>query len=450
MADPRRVRSVYRYFDLADSFLRVRVTEADALQLPEQAGLNRTSYRRLVIQACIPEFGEDIETSIASLFPEDPLLVEDLLYQLCVEINPGLDIHQVRLSANDEPAAERPVTRSRNAPASDRREALAPSDSLARLRERSRDLERRLSRAVIGQPGAIETVTRCVRRAAAGLASERRPLASLLFMGRTGTGKTELARVLARELFAREGGRELVRIDCSEYALAHEYAKLIGSPPGYVGHEQGGQLTEAVAADPECIVLFDEVEKAHPRLHSLLLQILEEGELTDGRGRRVGFERALVILTANSGAEEIARAARPIGYEPLGKPRRIGRDALEAISREALERRFAPELLGRLDAMVLFDELDDRAVERIAQSQLTALSKRSRERGLRVAFTPAVARWVAERANASEHGAREIRHVIEREIEPLVADRVLAAAARSKGLLRVRIDRGELALTDEE
>jgi ATP-dependent Clp protease ATP-binding subunit ClpA len=444
VADPRRARSVYRYFDLADSFLRIRVTDADAMRLPEQAGLNRTTYRRLVIQVCIPELGEDVEASIAGLFPEDPLLVEDLLYQLCVEINPSLDIHQVRLAAREETAEERPARERREAPDSLR------GNPLVRLRKRSRDLERRLGRAVIGQPRAIETVSRCVRRAAAGLASERRPLASLLFMGRTGTGKTELARVLARELFAREGSRELVRIDCSEYALAHEYAKLIGSPPGYVGHEQGGQLTEAMAANPECIVLFDEVEKAHPRIHSLLLQVLEEGELTDGRGRRVGFENALVILTANSGADEIARAARPLGFE---QPRRIGRDALESISREALERRFAPELLGRLDAMVLFDELDDRAVERIAQTQLGQLAKRSRERGLAVAFTAAVARWVAERANASEHGAREIRHVIEREIEPLLADRMLHAStparASSKGLLRVRIERGSLRLVDE-
>ena len=443
MADPASERSVYRYFDLADSFVQILVRDADTLDLPDRPGFNRASYRRLVIETCMPEFRGDVEAALETLFPEDPLMVEDLLYQLCVEVNPTLDIHEVRLAVDPEAVGR---LEAESAPCA----AVEATDALlARLRRSARDLERRLGRHILGQEEAVAAVARVARKAAVGLCATGRPLASFLFTGRTGTGKTEMARILARELYGASDatGKELVRVDCSEFALAHEYSKLIGSPPGYVGHEDGGQLTEAVARNPECVVLFDEIEKAHPRMHNILLQILEEGALTDSKGRRVSFERAIVTLTCNAGAEEMAAAANAVGF---GESRSLDRASLRSITTEALGRSFSPEFLGRVDETVLFDELSRRTVERIAAKKLLELACRTRERGTRVAFTAAVARWVAERCHSPEFGARELRRVLQRQVEPPIVESMLAGDVPPDGLLRVRVRDGELIFEVEE
>jgi len=440
VADPARERSVFRYFDLADSFVQILLTEGGPLDLPSRPGLNRASYRRLVIETCMPEFREDVAASIETLFPEDPLMVEDLLYRLCVEINPALDIHEVRLqvspSTHAEQSTESPVA--------------GPAVDTGRLARRAAALEANLSKAIMGQGRAVAAVARAVRKAAVGLAGEDRPLASFLFAGRTGTGKTELARTLARQIFSEPGsprGTGLVRVDCSEFALAHDTSKLIGAPPGYVGHEEGGQLTEAVARTPECVVLFDEIEKAHPRLHNLLLQVLEEGALTDSKGQRVSFERTIVILTTNAGAQEMRAAASPVGF---GTARSLAHTSLQSITTNALNREFSPEFMGRIDETVLFDELSCQSVERIAARKLTELACRTREHGTTVAFTPAVARWVAERGYSPESGARELRRVIQREVEPVIVDLMLENAISPGQLLRVRVRGGKLAYEVED
>jgi ATP-dependent Clp protease ATP-binding subunit ClpC len=293
-----------------------------------------------------------------------------------------------------------------------------------RLLWKSRGIEGRIARAVVGQEVAVAAVARAVRRAAAGLGSAGRPLANLLFLGRTGTGKTLLAKTLARELF--DGRRSLVRVDCGEYALPHEHARLIGSPPGFVGHEAGGGLVRALAEDPARVVLFDEIEKAHPRMHGLLLSILDEGSLTDGRGKRVSFDRSVVVLTSNAGAKEMAAAARPLGFAPgSDHGAALGPERLEAIAREALERRFSPEFLGRIDETVLFRELDLDAAEAIARLELRDLAVRARRAGRPVVFRPEIARWIAERGFSAEHGARGIAHAVRREIEAPLAELVL-------------------------
>jgi len=428
-------RSFYRYFDLADCFVQIVALDEGALSLRERPGLGRAGYRKLVIGACMPEFREDLDTRLERLFPDDPLMVEDLLYQLCVEVNPGLDIHEVRLTVDGAADA---ATRTEEDSAG---EAAARDALLIQLRGVARTLSSSLERDVLGQKRAIDAVVRSVRAAAAGLGEARRPLASFLFPGRTGTGKTELARRMADHLFARDGRSGLVRIDCSEFALAHEYAKLIGSPPGYVGHDDGGQLTDAVAEQPECIVLFDEVEKAHPKLHNLMLQILEEGALTDGKGRRVSFERTIVVMTSNCGTEEMASASRAVGF---GSEPTLGRASLEVITEDALSRSFAPEFLGRIGEIVVFDELGSKTVERVAQKKLDELAGRGARRGLSIRFTPAVARWVAARGFRPETGARELRRVIQREIEPKLSDVLLALKPGHENEVVVRARKGEL------
>ena len=422
-------RSVYRYFDLADCFVQIVALDEAGLSLAERPGLGRAGYRKLVIEACMPEFRGKLDPSLEQLFPDDPLMVEDLLYQLCVEVNPGLDIHEVRLTVSSTPEA-----RPQEAP----QRCTKRDELLDRLGRAGRGLAARLRNQVIGQDRAVDAVARAVRSAAAGLGETDGPLASFLLTGRTGTGKTELARALGRELFRTEDHGGLVRIDCSEFALAHEYSKLIGSPPGYVGHDDGGQLTDAVAGHPESIVLFDEVEKAHPKLHNLMLQVLEEGALTDGKGRRVAFDRAIVIMTSNCGADDVQSKSRAVGF---GGTPTLGRKSMEDITESALQSTFSPEFLGRIGDVILFDELSPRTVERVAAKKLAELEGRAAARGLELRFTPAVARWVAERGFRPETGARELRRVISREIEPELSDLLLDGGSKSAV---VRVLRGDL------
>ncbi|MFT7677510.1 MAG: ATP-dependent Clp protease ATP-binding subunit ClpA [Planctomycetota bacterium] len=424
MSNLERERSVFRYFDLADCFVEVRTLDPDTLGVSHRPGIDQQGYRRLVIQRCCPDFEDGTKHTLEMLFPEDPVLAADVLYQLCIEVNPRLDIHEVRLAV-ESPEDAAPGTQT---------ETQAKGNFLDSLAGLTAGIEQRIARSVIGQPEALSAVSRALRKAAMGLSPEDRPVASFLFAGRTGTGKTELARSLARELF---GSRKdaLVRIDCTEFGEAHDVAKLIGSPPGYVGHEQGGQLTDAVRANPECVVLFDEVEKAHPRLHDLLLQILEEGTLTDSRGKATCFGHTLVVLTSNAGAERARRQEGGLGF---GDNETLDHGELQALTKEAIDETFRPELLGRVDETLVFRQLGKSDVERIAKGMLAELGQRVARRSVSVKFTPAVARWMAARALDSQFGARALRRAVECEIAPRLADFLLENEGATRVQVRVR------------
>ncbi len=282
---------------------------------------------------------------------------------------------------------------------------------LASEAERLVRLETVLESRVVGQDDALQAVANAVRRAKAGLQDPDRPLGSFLFLGPTGVGKTELAKALAEFLFS--GSRALLRFDMSEYMEKHSVARMLGAPPGYVGYEEGGTLTEAVRRRPYQVILFDEIEKAHPDIFNVLLQVLDDGCLTDSQGHVVNFRNTLVILTSNLGSELLARPA------PEPESRR------QAVM-EAVRAQFRPEFLNRLDEIILFHSLTQGHMDRIVDIQLDRLIQRAARRDLAVDVTRDARAWLAKRGYDPEYGARPLKRVIQREVENPLAELVLA------------------------
>jgi ATP-dependent Clp protease ATP-binding subunit ClpC len=297
--------------------------------------------------------------------------------------------------------------------------------------ERFLSLERRLQDSIVGHGPQLAAIARAVRRNYAGFSAQR-PLASFLFVGPSGVGKTETARVLAEELYpASEGGAQpgaLVRIDLSEYSEAHTVSRLVGAPPGYVGYGEGGQLTEAVRRRPACVVLLDEVEKAHPGVLQLLLQVLDEGQLTDGRGRRIDFSGAVVVLTSNVGASAFGGEGRAVGFGVSE------RDAAGGAARALEQARaaFPPELWGRLDERLVFAPLGRDEVARIAGLLLSDSSRRLwDERQIAFRTGPGlVDHLIAQGGWQLALGARPMRQTIQRLVESPLADEILAGRIR--------------------
>ncbi|MEU1364615.1 ATP-dependent chaperone ClpB [Streptomyces sp. NPDC005803] len=283
-------------------------------------------------------------------------------------------------------------------------------------------MEQELGRRLIGQTEAVQAVSDAVRRTRAGIADPDRPTGSFLFLGPTGVGKTELAKALADFLFDDE--RAMVRIDMSEYGEKHSVARLVGAPPGYVGYEEGGQLTEAVRRRPYTVVLLDEVEKAHPEVFDILLQVLDDGRLTDGQGRTVDFRNTILILTSNLGSQYLT--------DPLTKPEEKKRQVLEVVRAS-----FKPEFLNRLDDLVVFSALSGDELAHIAGLQIDRLARRLADRRLTLDVTPAALAWLAEEGNDPAYGARPLRRLIQTAIGDRLAKEILAGEITDGDTVRV-------------
>ena len=290
-------------------------------------------------------------------------------------------------------------------------------------RERLDKLEARLDAEVVGQHKAVEAVAGAIRRSRTGLGEPGRPMGALLFLGPTGVGKTALAKALAAGWFGSE--KALLKLDMSEYQEQHAVARLLGAPPGYLGHDEGGQLTEAVRRRPYSVVLFDEIEKAHPDIQNVLLQILEDGQLTDSMGRKADFRNTIVLLTSNLGARFLAGQSAPLGFGG-GAEAAFEKQSAQAVA-EA-KQWFRPELIGRLDELIVFRPLGEESMSRIAEKLLSQLEARAARSGYRLTHTPRVGPALAAKAR-SPYGARELRRQVDRAVEQALADQIASGAA---------------------
>ncbi len=298
--------------------------------------------------------------------------------------------------------------------------------------ERLLKMEEILHQRVIGQDEAVKAVSKAVRRARAGLKDPKRPIGSFIFLGPTGVGKTELARALAEALFGDEDA--LVRIDMSEYMEKHAVSRLVGAPPGYVGYDEGGQLTEAVRRKPYTVVLLDEIEKAHPEVFNILLQVFEDGRLTDAKGRTVDFRNTVIIMTSNVGAHLLKKEAS-LGFRPQGQDKSY-EDMKEKITGE-LRRTFRPEFLNRIDEIIVFHSLNEQHIKQIVELMIKEVSKRLAENDITIEVTNEAKEFLAREGFDQMYGARPLRRAIQRYVEDRLSDELLKGAVKTGDRVRV-------------
>ena len=355
--------------------------------------------------------------------------------ELSVRYLPGKCLPDKAIDLVDEACAAVRI----RAEQSDRSQPVLTPDDIARVvalasgvpaervgeqeRERLDKLEDRLNAEIVGQTRAVAAVAGAIRRSRTGLGEPGRPIGAMLFLGPTGVGKTALARALAVSWFGSE--KALLKFDMSEYQEQHTAARLLGAPPGYLGHDEGGQLTEAVRRRPYSVVLFDEIEKAHPDIQNVLLQILEDGQLTDSMGRKADFRNTIVLLTSNLGARFLAGQSAPLGFA-AGSEAVFEKQSAQAI--EEAKKWFRPELVGRLDEMIVFRPLAEESLCAITEKLLCQLEARAARSGYQLHHTPQVGRALAAKAH-SAYGARELRRAVDRAVEQALADRIASGEA---------------------
>jgi ATP-dependent Clp protease ATP-binding subunit ClpC len=307
------------------------------------------------------------------------------------------------------------------------------------------NLEKNLAKFVIGQEEAVSAISRAVRRSRSGISSEHRPIGSFIFLGPTGVGKTELARVLAREFFGSADA--LIKIDMSEFAEHHTVARLVGAPAGYVGYDDGGQLTDKIRRQPYSLVLFDEIEKAHPDVFNMLLQILEDGVLTDAKGRKIDFSNTIVIMTSNIGADKLQKEAH-LGFQAAKVDELKDLDALHAANqdkvRDELKRLMRPELLNRIDKIIVFRALTRASIRNIIDNQLADLNNRLVKQGIAIEASPAAKTWLLENGYDAKNGARPMRRLIQDQLEDHIAEHLIDGTYQKGDVITIGVQKKQL------
>lgn len=314
------------------------------------------------------------------------------------------------------------------------------SKMLQSERQKLLQIEDELHKRVIGQDAAVTAVSDAVKRSRAGMGDERRPIGSFIFLGPTGVGKTELARALADYLF--DDDEAMIRIDMSEYMESHTVSRLVGAPPGYVGYEEGGQLTEAVRRKPFSVVLLDEIEKAHPDVFNILLQILDDGRLTDSKGRTVNFKNTIIIMTSNLGAQLIQSEMSRIGVDD----RDMVLDGLQEKLFQLLKQKVKPEFLNRIDEVILFTPLTRSDLEKIVRIQFALISETALRQHIELSITDEAVAWLGETGFDPAFGARPLKRLMQRKITNKLSELILSGAVTEGGVVRIEMAAGELSL----
>ncbi|MEG1774050.1 MAG: AAA family ATPase, partial [Oscillospiraceae bacterium] len=378
-----------------------------------------------------------IETAISNLDFELAARLRDVERQLSAEL-----LERQRNATQSEASEEIAVTAQDIAQVLSRATGIEVTALSGEESERLLGLEEALSAQVIGQQEAVSAVVRAVRRGRVGLSDPERPIGSFLFLGPTGVGKTELCRALSRTLFG--AASEMIRLDMSEYMEKQSVSRLIGSPPGYIGYDDGGQLTEKVRRKPYSVVLFDEIEKAHPEVLHILLQLLEDGRLTDAHGRTCSFKNAVIIMTSNIGARHITDC-KALGFTggstPGSEEIRIKKDVLFE-----LKKIIKPELLNRLDEILVFRRLNGADMIQIAARMLGAVKERMAALGIRVEFARETVEMVAKAGFDPDYGARPLRRMIQTKIEDLLAQELLGGRIAQGDQIECVLCDGNLAV----
>jgi len=411
-----------------------------------------TSFNTFIVSVCVVDF-EDLFLLLDNMgIPArvaPPILMNEL-YELCKSVNGFLTYENAQDLADEsddgsgrEEGDGKPYRTTTAGPMSQHAKKGKQSKFKDVPKEDLLKLADNMKVFLIGQDEAVETLADAIQRASVGLKDPIRPIGSFLFAGRTGVGKTLATKVLADELI--KGRDNLVTIDCSEYSSDHEYAKLIGAPSGYIGHEQGGVLTNAMAKSPFAVVVFDEVEKASAKVHELMLQILEEGRLTDGKGQRVSFKDSIIVMTSNVGAKEIESISKTIGF---GSGNKITEMKKDAALKEALKKKFKPEFLNRIDAVVNFRTLAKKDYMRIIDIELFKLNDNLKHnatdyKGLSLEFDKSVSNYVFKQGIDEEFGARPLKRYIEKEIATPLARKILTEDLNVEAMIKVSFKRGK-------
>jgi ATP-dependent Clp protease ATP-binding subunit ClpC len=424
--------------ELSDRYLSERVLPDKAIDLIDQAG----ARLRLRLGAKVDVSG--LTARLAELEADKNAAVGAEKYEEASRIRDLITGVQARLSnATERPAPEAVVDEPEIAAVISRATGIPVKRLTETERERLALLEDELHARVIGQDDAVTAVAKAVRRNRTGMGDAHRPVGSFLFLGPTGVGKTELAKALAVSLFdddpATTSGNSVLRFDMSEFGERHTVSRLVGAPPGYVGYDEAGQLTERVRRKPYSIVLFDEIEKAHPDVFNLLLQVLDDGRLTDGQGRTVDFRNTVIVMTSNIGSEFLASRSGAIGFiaDGGGATGFGSEDDLRVRVMGRLREAMRPEFLNRIDEIVLFRKLDKPQLREIVRLLLGATDRRVAARGVALEVTDAAIDWLVEHGYEPEYGARPLRRLIQREVDDRIAELFVGGQLTDGGAVTV-------------
>ncbi|HEY3682526.1 MAG TPA: ATP-dependent Clp protease ATP-binding subunit [Streptosporangiaceae bacterium] len=422
--------------ELSDRYVTDRFLPDKAIDLMDTAGA-RVRLRTRTPKADVRE----MEQRLARLSRDKEQAVADETYERASELRDQMrELERQIELARGTPGGAPEVTVDDIADVVSRSTGIPVSQLTAEERDRLMNLEGHLHERVIGQDEAVAAVAEAVRRSRAGMADPQRPVGSFLFLGPTGVGKTELARALAEALFGDQD--HMIRLDMSEFSERHTVARLVGAPPGYVGYDEAGQLTEAVRRRPYSVVLLDEIEKAHPDVFNILLQVLDDGRLTDGHGRTVDFKNTVLIMTSNLGSELIGRAGDGIGFGAggSGDGARSMRD--QVMSR--LRQEFRPEFLNRIDEVIIFRRLDTAELRQVTELLLEETRRRLSAQDVSIAFTDEAIDWISREGHQPEFGARPMRRTIQREVDGPLSGMLLDGKLSSGQTVTVGVADGRL------